>query len=166
MRRRVLQAFRRPGQMTRWRLAASAQNQHHTARDPIRRNLWDGRREELQQQYQINLPAHWHRTGERLDAARRQAQAAVKAASEECRSCGWGAHDLQHVRDAQVLWVGWDYTFVLDVPINLCQRCGEQTAAQPLQAGCFPSTPVHAWDLCRAPADSRPLWFDLCMLEV
>ena len=127
--------------------------------------LWASRRAELQQQYLLHLTDHWVRSEELAEAHRQQMQAAVKAASKACRQCGsWEC--MQQLRTVQVLWVGWSYTFLLDIPVSLCRLCGGQSAAQPLEVDCFPSTPVQAWDLCRTTEDARPLWFHLTMLEV
>lgn len=127
--------------------------------------LWTTRRPELQKQYLLHLTEHWRRSGELAEMQKQQVQAAVNAACKACRHCANGDHMRQH-RTVQVLWVGWSYTFPLDIPVSVCRHCGGLSAVQPLEIGCFPSTPVQAWDVCRAPEDARPLWFDLTMLEV
>lgn len=127
--------------------------------------LWTSRRPELQKQYLLHLAEHWRRTGELVQMHRQQVQAAVNVACSACRHCANLDHMPQH-RTVQVLWVGWSYTFPLDIPVSVCRQCGGQSAVQPLEIGCFPSTPVQAWDVCRIPEDARPLWFDLTMLEV
>ena len=126
---------------------------------------WAPKRELLLQEYLMCLPENDLRA-ERLKAAvRSEAVAAIAEACAQCRHCG-RADGLHQVRDAHVLYVHSSYTFELPVPICFCQHCSGETAAHPLEAGCFPSTPSHAWDVCSAPSCARPLWFDLEMLEV
>ena len=138
--------------------AARHRADHEEQWAPVRRALLD--------EYLICSPQNKLRMERSKEAVRLEAVAAIAEACAECRHCGRA--DGLHPRDedAHVLWVGSSYTFELPVPICFCEHCKGETAAQPLEVGCFPSTPSRAWDLCSAPRHERPLWFDLEMLEV
>ena len=101
----------------------------------------------------------------RKAAVRAGVEAAIRAASCQCSACGSKLR-LASTGVVQVLWVGQAFTFMLDVPIRTCMACRVRFAPLPPMAGCFPSTPVRAWDLTTARDGDRPVWFDLSLLQV
>ena len=132
----------------------------------IMRNSGHPRDRSCWKRHLVSLPGNKLREERIREAYRAEAVAAIAQACAKCRHCGRADRLLARDRDAHVLWVGSSYTFELPVPICFCQHCNKETAALPLEAECFPSTPSHAWDLCSVPCTARPLWFDLAMLEV
>ncbi|KAK9834328.1 hypothetical protein WJX81_007506 [Elliptochloris bilobata] len=65
----------------------------------------------------------------------------------------------------QVAWAGVEFVDLIDVPILSCPLCKKSFAAHPLQAGCFPSTPVESSDVACASCDNTLVWFDLLLLS-
>ena len=126
---------------------------------------WDRRRSEL---YAVLLERSSRNRAlvqSRKAAIRAGVEAAIQAASCQCSACG-SKSGLECTRTVPVLWVGQAFTFMLGVPIITCMACGARSAPLPPMAGCFPSTPVRAWDLTKAHDGERPVWFDLSLLQV
>ncbi|KAK9824810.1 hypothetical protein WJX81_000364 [Elliptochloris bilobata] len=60
----------------------------------------------------------------------------------QCSVCG---AEGQHVA-----WAGVEFVDLIDVPTLSCPLCNKSFAAHPLQAGCFPSTPVESFHVAIA----------------
>jgi hypothetical protein len=127
---------------------------------------WDRERSNLQTQYISNLVANSQFIRQQSDALQSAVSARIAAAAQECPNCCTSRAALSLRRTVSVLWVGISFRFTLDVPINVCQGCCQQTTVYPLQVGCFPGTPVYHQDLTTTPAGVQPIWFDLTLLKV
>lgn len=126
---------------------------------------WDSIREDLTSCYIRQLEQNNEILKNRMLSVQRNVQNAIALAASECPACCSDAH-LTLSKEISVLWVGSNFRFQVSVPVTLCHACCKNFAVNPLQAYCFPSTPVHSWDLRAAPFGSRPVWFDLGLLKV
>ena len=60
-----------------------------------------------------------------------------------------------------MLWFGHDFRFEIVVPVIACEICQDTFTVDPVSVGCFPGSPVEAWDVSRAPVSHMPIWFAL-----
>ena len=90
---------------------------------------------------------------------------AITAALSQCPCCSSDETCAQGP-SVKVVWVGLAYRFELLVPICHCSLCQHTFSVRPLQVSCMPATAVHSWDLTKAACGSRPMCFDMDLLQV
>jgi hypothetical protein len=69
-------------------------------------------------------------------------------------------------RTAEVLWVGFETRFQVQVPVRVCSGCKTTFTVCPLHIGCFPSSAKFGWKISNyAPYNTAVLWFDLALVR-
>ena len=91
--------------------------------------------------------------------------AAIGTHLSRCPCCGSNEVCAQGP-PVTVVWVGQTYRFELPVPICHCSLCRSIFSVMPLELNCLPATEVQSWDLTKAVYGSRPIWFDMDLLQV
>jgi len=126
---------------------------------------WQERREDLYSLYVASLVSNTDLVSARKEAIQSGVQAAITAAASSCPCC-LQSHQLTQRSTQSIMWVGTSFRFDLQVPVQMCHGCGTQYSPRPLEASCMPATPVHSWDVSKAPYGSRPIWFDMSLVKV
>ena len=139
--------------------------QSREAQQRDRDQQWQEKREVLYEQYVAGLVSNIDLVSAMKDAIQSGVQAAVTAAASSCPSC-FQSHQLTQQAIQPILWLGANFRFDLEVPFQMCLGCGIRYSPKPLEAGCMPATPVHSWDVSKAPHGSRLIWFDLSLVKV
>ena len=126
---------------------------------------WQERRGDPYTHYIASLVSNSDLVSARKEAIQSGVQAAIRAAARSCPCC-LQSHQLTQQTTQSILWVGSSFRFDLEVPVQICHGCGTQYSPKPLEASCMPASPVHSWDVSKAPYGSRPIWFDLSLVKV
>lgn len=102
-----------------------------------------------------------------MTASRSFWQQVVEEGPRSCPRCGEGAILERDGSWAAVLYVTQLHRFLLQVPLLLCQSCGQKTHAHPLSAHAFPGTPKWGFQLSLSLSSQRmPIWYSLDLLEL
>ena len=135
------------------------------AREEQLDSAFDLVRPEMHAQYLACLAANRKMCAERKQQMECSLIAAIAAHLSHCPSCGSNEVCAQGL-PVTVVWVGLAYRFELSVPISQCSLCESVFSVNPLQLNCMPATAVQSWDLRKAVYGSRPIWFDMDLLQV
>ena len=142
------------------------QQSHRSETAQQNANAWDAVRDNVLDSYVRNLVLNAQLVSDRKLSLQSSVQRVISSAAGVCPSCDQLDQNLTFVKQVEVLWVGSHYRFIVSVPVHFCHCCNSTLAVNPLQAGCFPSTPVQAWDVSKTKQGERPVWFDLSLLKV
>ena len=146
--------------------AHPSQQEHRSESSDQNSLAWDTVRDCIFSSYVSELLPNTELVNNRKLSIQNSVQRAVSSAATSCPSCPTLQQNLTELKKVEILWVGSQYRFSVLVPVHLCHNCGSTFGIKPLQAGCFPSTPLHSWEITQARHGQRPLWFDLSMLKV
>lgn len=141
------------------------QRQHSETADQ-NATAWDTVRSSMYNSYVRNLVSNSQLVLDRKISLQTGIQRAISSAAAQCPCCQPLQQHLSKIKDVQVLWVGSEIKFHLMVPIQLCHHCTGIFSVNPLQSGCFPSTPVLSWDITKSRQGDQPIWFDLSLFRV
>ena len=135
------------------------------ARDEQPDSAFDFVRPEMHAQYIECLAANRVMRMERKQQMESSLRTAIAALGSTCPCCGSNELRAQGP-GVTVIWVGLTYRFELPVPISYCSLCQHTFTVRPLQISCMPATAVHSWDLTKAAYGTRPIWFDMDLIQV
>jgi hypothetical protein len=66
----------------------------------------------------------------------------------------------------EVMYIGVEFRFTVDVPLRVCACCGEKRAIKPLDVWCLPGTSTTAWTVESCPDIQRPTWVDVGVAQM
>ena len=127
-------------------------------------SAFDFVRPDMHALYLESLAANRGMRMERKHKMESSLRAAIAALGSQCPCCGSNEVCAQG-QVVTVVWVGLAYRFELPVPMWYCGLCQQTFTVRPLQISCMPATPVHSWDLRKAAYGSRPIWFDMDLIQ-
>ena len=75
---------------------------------------------------------------------------------------------MQQQQPADVLYIGTDVRFSLQVPRYSCckEGCAGMFAPRPSAVGCFPANPKASWDVARYSESYAARWLDYRLLQL
>ena len=139
-----------------WAAAEAAQEQRK----------WDHARPHMQRSHVEHLPLQ-RQLAQSLSTARKQAmEQQLAEVRPHCSICH--SDDVRHSEAAQVLYVGIEDCFELDVPCYSCCQadcCGD-FAPSPFAVCCFPATAKVSWNVVLSGPGKPARWFDMRLLQL
>lgn len=82
-----------------------------------------------------------------------------------CPKCQSTSTSSIHFGSSQVLVIDLCHSFQLTIPATTCNGCWHRFSVRPVDVGCFPSTPVHSWDLLQGQGQQEQIWFRVSMMH-
>lgn len=92
-------------------------------------------------------------------------QQAVNLLLGSCPKCQSTSTSPIHFGSSQVLVIDLSHSFRLTIPATTCNGCWHRFSVRPVDVGCFPSTPVHSWDLLQGQGQQEQIWFRVSMMH-
>ncbi len=66
---------------------------------------------------------------------------------------------------SQILVIDICHSFRLQISAKTCNDCLHRFSVRPVDVACFPSTPVHSWDLLQGQGQQEQIWFKVSMMH-
>lgn len=132
---------------------------------PKQSSAWTRYRPDVQRAYICKL-VDAEQLQKQLVAAQYQVlQRAVDLLLDSCPECQGTSTSRVPFGSSQVLVVDLCHSIKLTIPARACNDCRHIFSVRPVDVGCFPSTPVHSWDLLQGQGQQEQIWFRVSMMH-
>ena len=128
-------------------------------------SAWARNRSEVQRAYICKLAAAELLQTQLVAAQQQLLQQAVDDLLASCPSCHSTSTSTICIGSSQVLVIDICHSYTLTIPARTCNTCLHRYSVRPVDVGCFPSTPVHSWDLLQGQGQQEQMWFTASMLH-